>query len=244
MIIEKQAGGTSMKPQRTKARLVFAVAVLLGVSSVVGTARAVPLADLVDGASITVLDKRFFDWTLLDTSLSEENLAFIDVTALADQPGNPGLRFTVSQDVLTSADGSIVDLSFEFRVGAPGATIKDNSLALVDYEVAGSGAVSIFEDVYASGGNLLASKFVFADSVDQQLLDTTEFAGQQTLTIQKFIRVGTEGEAGDFAAIRVFDQRFSQTTVTEPAMLALLGIGLAGLALGGRRSSRRNDADL
>lgn len=194
-------------------------------------ASAVPLSDLFGGGSITANDKQFFDWVLLGTSLPSASLASIDVTALTDQPSNPGLRFTVLQDVLTSTGGTFVDLNFQFTVQAPGPIIKDNSLELPGFAVGGFGGVSIFEDVFDDAGDLLASKFVFADDLDQQLLDFAEFDPQATITVQNFITVSTVGAPGDLAAIQVFDQRFSQQ-VPEPGTLALLAAGLVGLAYG------------
>src|SRR4051794_25859723 len=100
---------------RFSLRAFFAVGcwvVLLATNS-----QALTLADLFQGSTITALDKVFSNFTLLNSQTT--NGAFADttqitVTALTDDPANPGIKFTAPLDVLGTpfghTGGSSVDL--------------------------------------------------------------------------------------------------------------------------------------
>jgi hypothetical protein len=215
-------------------RLIVANLAVFAIGVGLGTARAngPSLLDLVGGQSITAADKTFSGWTLLQTSLPEDSLALITVEALADQPNNPGLRFTARDGILTARDGTRVTLDFQFLATAPAPMIAANSLLLAEFAIEGDAALSIFEDVYDTGGNILASMFVFADQIDSKLFDSAGFDLQQAVMLQKFIALDML-ENGDVASIGVFEQRLSQ--VPLPAGITLLPVGLAALGLLSRR---------
>ena len=90
----------------------------------------------------------------------------------------------------------------------------------------------------AAGGDDLGVKQVESSVLDeiitQTLLDSAAFAPQSEVWVTKNISVWAR-DAGDSATLISFEQRFSQTTVPEPATIALLGFGLAGLAATRRR---------
>ena len=170
-------------------RLTVAVAVVaIGFGLGSAHANGVSLFDLIGGQSITAVDKTFSDWTLLDdTSLTSDDLDKIFIEALEDQPLNPGLRFLATDNVLTATDGGRVTLNFAYSVTAPGPRIKDNSLSLTGFEIGGEGSASIFADTYDTDGDILASTFVFADSVDVKTFDEASFFVQQVITVQSSI---------------------------------------------------------
>jgi hypothetical protein len=135
-------------------------------------------------------------------------------------------------------------LTFQFSVVAPSATIEDNTLEIVGFELAGAGGIAVFEDVTDASGAFLATKNVSADAFALRLFDSAEFAPQMSVMVQTSIIMGTEGD-GDLAALRVLDQRFSQVSILAPASFALFPTGLAGLsfACGGHRLRRNPQLD-
>ncbi len=62
----------------------------------------------------------------------------------------------------------------------------------------------------------------------RQTQDAANFAPQSTIWVTKNVFVWAADET-DGAGIFQFDQRFSQTSVPEPASYALVGIALAGM---------------
>jgi hypothetical protein len=216
--------------------------------------QAVSLTSLLDGGSITAGDKLFDAWELIayDTSVAGKSFDAdnIDVTALNDggmSPG-PGLEFIVFGTELSGVGpNGYIDLQFGFRASVltPGLKIKDNSLRLTGsslvYTADGSNDLGLYikETIgTAAGGDDLGVKQVESSVLDeiitQTLLDSAAFAPQSEVWVTKNISVWAR-DAGDSATLISFEQRFSQTTVPEPATIALLGFGLAGLAATRRR---------
>ena len=215
-----------------------------------GSAQAIPLLDLVGGATVTAGDKLFDQWNLLFADASDPgllpNLVDIDVTALNDgglDPG-PGLQFDVQNGALdVTGDGvfAFVDVTFSFRVSTtdPRLLIKDNSLTITGdlLNIIDDLGMFIHEDLVDAAGNSLGTKDVELshvlgfDIVD--LVDAAEFAPTNEIFVTKNILVWATDPA-ETASLQGFTQRFSQQAIPEPATWLLMGIGLAGL-WGGRR---------
>lgn len=230
-----------------------------------GSAHAIPLSNLFNGQSITAGDKLFDNWTLRDYTSSDGrtfDADNIEVTALNDgglDPG-PGLRFSVLNGELTVTGDDIfafVDLMFGFRVTVldPTLRIKDNTLAytpdlaMLQWLSDGSFDLGtyIIENIDTSAilanpgdvGDLGTKNIQFSQS-DQttgqvaKLTDNASFAPQDSIWVTKNILVWAV-DSTDTAQINGFEQRFSQTTVPEPATLWLAALGAAGLGFTRRR---------
>lgn len=211
-------------------------------------AQAVPLADLLDGGSITAGDKLFDSWQLLFYDSSEVGRTLdagnIDVEALTT--GNFGLRFSVTNDELSiNGDGNYayLDLMFGFRVSVldPAWRIKDATLALMD------GALTWNPDGTTDVGMYIQEKIGSAPEQDNRgqlavefsQLDDAQFADLEAVLdvsalseiwVTKNILVWA-ADQGDRANLLGIDQSFSQTqtVVPEPGTVTLMLLGVAGL---------------
>ena len=210
----------------------YSLVVMLMLSA--GGARAVPLQDLFDGATLTAGGLTFSDWQLdfVDPIGPPPDLSLIEVLLLEDDPLNPGVEY-MANGQLAAAGLDVVELAFTFRVDTPGGLpeIKDNSLSLDAFEhQQGGGAINIFEDVLTTTSLLIGEKNVVADEFFGvfDLEDSAEFAPQSVLLIGMFLTVAGDGFPG-VVSLDSFSQRFSVVSpvrAPEPGTLGLLLFGL------------------
>ncbi|MEW6486892.1 MAG: PEP-CTERM sorting domain-containing protein [Thermodesulfobacteriota bacterium] len=225
------------------------LALLCGLGLILGAAggaRAVTMADLFGGQTITVGDKLFSDWELFGVFVTDDaflpDFSQIEVTGLDPLSLNPGLMFEANEQLSVSGLMNYIDLDFGFTVTVldPLLRIKDNSLSLMQATIGrvdvdfGDPLIAIYEWVYDAAGSELAEKYVEFSFLNDTISDQAQFAPQQMIHVRKNILVSSLDE-GDFARLDRFDQRFSQAVIPEPGTFLLLGSGLAGLAAWRRR---------
>jgi hypothetical protein len=211
------------------------VLLLAALLSAASSAQAsLTLADLLNGGSITFGDKVFYNFHNGTTS-GTINVGFdqIFVDGVTGGPNNDefGLRFSSSFWTLQGAN-QFYDLGFDFSVtrvdGLP--RIHDNTLSITGGAV-GDGQAFIAEGVTdGANGDTLANKFVFITPTVSRLIDHKIFTHDAAVVdIHKDFSMITGRDPNSLVFVSHFNQTFSQS-VPEPSSMALIGIGLIGVA--------------
>ena len=202
-----------------------------------GRALTFTLQQVIDGGGFTTTNGLTFDdfdaKIAGDLSLSVSNDDLL-ITVLAD-----GFELT---GPLSTADGESGDVLLSFGVMAMSVATGINGASLLTIGVAdGNGAQAAVDELLLGqpGSHVLGVLTTFdtgATSEDGVFADALQFAPQLSIRVTKDIVLDSfliGGGPGGSARISFIEQRF--TMVPEPGTLALLGIGLTGIGIFGRR---------
>jgi len=207
---------TLMRAKRSASSEMGLTAVLMAAAlvGIPGQAEAISLQALLDGASISVLDKDFTDWTLSFNAGEGADLSQIDVTPLEDDPLNPGLLFTAADGALAGID-AVTRLQFYYTVTSNGSAIKGNELELLDFVLTDVGGpsdppnvIQVSQTFWDPSFNFLGFSLVFVLPSSESLSAVENFELQKTLIATTEIEV--DGERFGVAQVNQFSQRLSQ----------------------------------
>jgi hypothetical protein len=220
---------------KLKHRFLIALLALSAASS----AQATLLSNLISGGgTVSGTDFQFSAFSGSCTSIHDTgsiycDLALIDVTAIAE-----GIRFApVNDSDLSASELNSFDLDIQYKVSVAGGYAADTArLDLsakgpnVPYLVQATGTItSLTHDLIANLDNHGVDAFDVANFISSQ----NKFIVNTKIHVQ----AANHPTTVNVAAV---EERFTKvvSTVSEPASLSLLGVGLAAAGLG-KRSSRK-----
>lgn len=206
------------------------------------SATACTLTELFAGGSIIVNDVSFTGWVKdneADGDTDEDTVfvSGIDETATGIDTGELGLLF--SADPAISFPVGEYQFSFDAAVaGTSSRTLTSATLSLLDADPGDDGFVEV--SAVLTPGGLLTTSTDGAASASTALADLTALGLQPDFQMENR-GTGSDPSLGQFSlAFEITGERDDGgQPIDEPATLALLLLGIAGIAAGSRRQRRR-----
>ena len=185
-------------------------------------AGALTLADLDAGGSFSAGSLTFDDFDVVLAGDLPVDLTDYAVQVLAD-----GFRISGPISAILGGTGTLL---VSYEVSALSPIISGASLLAAGATVGTGAQALVVESLLGPASEVLGSLFVFdVEGVGADPDDSAGFTPVSSVSVAKTVMVG----GGMLAALPMLEQRF--LTVPEPLPLILLGGGLAGLAIAGRR---------
>lgn len=191
---------------------------------------------LVQGATYTVGDKKFSNFTLLRTG-DMPTANSVNVAALLDDAGNYGIRLQGAfVDLPSSPGGSDFLLNYDVEALDPNKLISDAHLAGNPTLLGTQGSISVVETFLPLGpGGEYTMKIFDDESAGQKLTDVTFFNPPvRKLSVQKDILVIATPNS-QTVTMSFVDQTYSQTPEATTITMALISL----VSLVGYRGRRR-----
>jgi hypothetical protein len=201
--------------------------------------------EALGAAGCQIGDKTFSEFNFTSTEVLDSQI-IITPGANILTVGDLGFRLSINGlAALGPNDSTDLLLQYHVAVDDPNFLISDAHLAFTG-GATGPGGLAVVNETLCPPGSPCLNDIptVFDSPVATQVSDSTFFNGVAELDISKDMLVQASG-VGDFSSISGVDQTFTQTEATpvpEPATLLLLGSGLAGAGIFGRKRLARKQS--